>query len=68
MEDGGRYLVHFWDYFLITMVKSCLILVGIPSTWQTLVIGIVIVIGTGISSYQVLKDQRKIAPVLENDE
>ena len=53
---------------MITMVKSCLILVGIPSTWQTLVIGIVIVIGTGISSYQVLKDQRKIAPVLENDE
>lgn len=68
--SGGRGTVlgTFLGLFLITMVKSCLILVGIPSTWQTLVIGIVIVIGTGISSYQVLKDQRKIAPVLENDE
>ena len=68
--SGGRGTVFgtFLGLFLITMVESCLILVGIPSTWQTLVIGVVIVVGTGISSYQVLKDQKKIAPVLEKDE
>jgi simple sugar transport system permease protein len=37
---------------LITLINNSLILVGIPSVWQRVVIGAVIIIGTGISASQ----------------
>lgn len=65
--SGGRGTVKgtFLGLFLITMIKSSLILIGIPSVWQTFVVGAMIVAGTGISAYQVLRDKRRLAPVLE---
>jgi len=60
----GTVLGTFLGVFLITMVRSSLILVGIPSVWQEFITGAIIVAGTGISAYQVLKDGRKLPPVM----
>jgi hypothetical protein len=53
---------------VITIAKNSLILVGIPSTWQRFVLGLIIVIGTAISAYQALRASRKIAPVMTEEE
>ena len=53
---------------LITITKSSLILVGIPSTAQRFVLGIIIVAGTGISAYQSMKNRRKLPRILEEEE
>lgn len=53
---------------VITIAKNSLILVGIPSTWQRFVLGIIIVIGTAVSAYQGLRASRKIAPVMTEEE
>lgn len=53
---------------IITIAKNSLILVGITSTWQRFVLGLIIVIGTAISAYQALRASRKIAPVMSEEE
>lgn len=65
--SGGRGTVGgtFLGLFLITMIQSSLILIGVPSVWQTFVVGAMIVIGTGVSAYQVLRDKKRIAPVMD---
>lgn len=65
--SGGRGTVSgtFLGLFLITMIKSNLIMVGVPSVWQNFVVGLMIVVGTGISAYQVLRDKRRLAPIIE---
>ena len=65
--SGGRGTVFgtFLGLFLITMIKSSLILIGVPSVWQTFVVGMMIVIGTAVSAYQVLRDKRRLAPVMD---
>ena len=67
--SGGRGTVTgtFLGLFLITMIQSSLILIGIPSVWQTMVVGAMIVIGTGVSSYQVLRDKRRLTPVMQDE-
>jgi simple sugar transport system permease protein len=37
---------------LIVLVNNSLILLGIPSTWQMVVIGALILVGTGVPAYQ----------------
>lgn len=37
---------------LIVLVSNSLILLGIPSTWQSVVIGALILVGTGLPAYQ----------------
>jgi simple sugar transport system permease protein len=51
---GGRGTVigTLLGVFLVTIMNNSLILVGIPSTWQKVVIGLVIIIGTGIPALQ----------------
>ncbi|MDR3495022.1 MAG: ABC transporter permease [Ancalomicrobiaceae bacterium] len=44
---------------LIVMVNNSLILLGIPSTWQSVVIGALILLGTGLPSYQAKRAARK---------
>ena len=53
---------------VITIAKNSLILVGITATWQRLVLGLIIVIGTAVSAYQALRASRKIAPVMTEEE
>jgi simple sugar transport system permease protein len=45
---------------LVTIVNNNLILLGIPSEWQTFVTGLLILIGTGVTAYQSLKVRRKV--------
>jgi len=52
---------------IIVVAQNSLILVGIPSTWQRFVLGLIIVAGTGVSAYQALRASRKIAPVMTDD-
>lgn len=67
--SGGRGTVTgtFLGLFLITMIQSSLILVGIPSVWQTMVVGAMIVAGTSFSAYQALRDRRRLSPVMEEE-
>ncbi len=60
---GGRGTVvgTLLGVLLVTVLKNSLILVGIPSAWQKVVIGIVLIIGTGIPAYRALKAQRQLS-------
>jgi len=40
---------------LIVLVQNSLIVVGIPSTWQSVAIGLLILIGTGVPAWQAKK-------------
>lgn len=44
---------------LIVMVNNSLILLGIPSTWQSVVIGALILLGTGLPAYQARRAARQ---------
>lgn len=46
---------------LITILNNSLILVGIPSIWQKVAIGLVIILGTGIPAYRSKKVGRRLS-------
>lgn len=50
---------------LVTIVNNNLVLLGIPSQWQTFVTGLLIIIGTGVTAYQSLKVRKKIQILAE---
>ena len=58
---------------LIQLINNCLNTVGIPSYWQRFVVGMVLLIGTSLTSYQALKEKKKLhveisaAPVTTKD-
>ncbi|PKM41150.1 MAG: ABC transporter permease [Firmicutes bacterium HGW-Firmicutes-9] len=45
---------------LIQLIDNCLNTVGIPSFWQRLVVGLVLLVGTSLTSYQALKEKRRL--------
>lgn len=51
---GGRGTVlgTMLGVFLVVIMNNCLILLGVPSYWQRAAIGILILIGTGITALQ----------------
>lgn len=52
---------------LITIARNSLILMGIPPTAQRAVVGLIIVIGTGVSSYQAMREANKIPKVMDDE-
>ncbi|MEF9895402.1 MAG: ABC transporter permease [Clostridia bacterium] len=44
---------------LIVMVQNSLILMGIPTFWQDFALGLLIIVGTGVSAWQVARAGRK---------
>lgn len=46
---------------LITIVANSLILIGIPTYWQRIFTGLIILIGTGVSAYQLTRTRKKIS-------
>ncbi|MEM8823211.1 MAG: ABC transporter permease, partial [Pseudomonadota bacterium] len=46
---------------LIVLVRNSLIVIGVPSVWQSVVIGALILLGTGLPAYQALRAQRRAA-------
>lgn len=45
---------------LMTIMSNSLILIGIPTYWQKVFTGAIILIGTGASAYQVLRNKNKL--------
>jgi simple sugar transport system permease protein len=43
---------------LIVIVENSMILLGIPTIWKSVFIGALIIIGTGVSAFQVLRANR----------
>lgn len=56
----GTMIGTMLGLFLVVIMNNSLILLGVPSYWQKLVIGMLILIGTGITSYQGKRESRKI--------
>lgn len=48
----GTILGTLLGVALITVINNSLITLGIPSTWQSVVIGILILVGTGVPAWQ----------------
>lgn len=46
---------------LIVIISNSLILLGIPSNWQSLIVGVLILLGTGIPAFQSRLRQRSLA-------
>lgn len=46
---------------LMTIMANSLILIGIPTYWQKVFTGAIIIIGTGVSAYQMNASQRHVA-------
>lgn len=46
---------------LIVLVQNSLIVIGIPSTWQSVTIGLLILIGTGLPAYEAKRAAAKAA-------
>lgn len=67
---GGRGSVvgTLLGVFLVVMMNNSLILVGIPSVWQKVVIGLVIIFGTGLSAIQMRNAARQRQPITEGAE
>jgi len=45
---------------LMTVMSNSLILLGIPTYWQKVFTGAIILIGTGVSAYQVIRSKRRL--------
>lgn len=56
----GSVLGTILGVLLIVIMNNSLILLGVPSYWQIVVIGLMILIGTGVTSFQSKKDSRKV--------
>ena len=59
---GGRGTVlgTLLGVALVVIMNNSLILVGIPTTWQRVVLGVIIIIGTGVPALQAQRAQRRI--------
>lgn len=57
---GGRGTVlgAMLGVLLITMVENSLVLVGIPTTWQQVAVGVVLVIGIAVPAWRTLRARR----------
>lgn len=65
MGGRGSVLGTLLGIFLVVMLNNSLILVGIPTVWQRVVIGIVILVGTGIPAWQQRKGGLRLGRVEE---
>lgn len=61
----GTVLGSLLGLALITIARNNLVMMGIPSTAQQLVVGLIIVIGTGITAYQAMKKADKLPRILD---
>jgi simple sugar transport system permease protein len=64
---GGRGTVigTLLGVALVTIAYNSLILVGVPTVWQRVVIGVIILIGTGIPAYQERRTIKHASRVVE---
>ncbi len=55
---AGTLLGCILGTLLIVMVENSMILLGVPTTWKSVFVGALIIIGTGVSAMQVLRANR----------
>lgn len=67
MITGGRGSVFgtILGVLIVTIINTSLILIGVPGKWMTAVTGLMILIGTGVTSYQQLRSGNKSKPITE---
>lgn len=56
----GTVLGTLLGLFLVVIMNNSLILLGVPSYWQRLVIGLIILIGTGVTAYRTVRPSRQL--------
>ncbi|MGE5139699.1 MAG: ABC transporter permease, partial [Rudaea sp.] len=60
MGGRGSVVGTLLGIFLVVMLNNSLILLGVPTVWQRVVIGLVIIIGTGIPAWQQRAGQTRL--------
>jgi len=53
--------------FLISIIRHSLVLIGIPTYWQSFFNGVMVIVGTGIVAYRALKLATKPPTIIEDD-
>jgi simple sugar transport system permease protein len=56
----GTMVGTFLGVFLVLVINNSLILLGIPSYWQKFIVGLLILVGTGITAYQAKRSAVKM--------
>ncbi len=57
----GTILGTIFGMLLMTIMANSLILIGVPTYWQKVFTGMIILIGTGVSAYQMLKRKKNLS-------
>jgi simple sugar transport system permease protein len=60
MGGSGTVVGSLLGVLLLTIIRSSLVLVGIPSEWQRLVVGIILIIGVSVPALQAVRQQRRV--------
>lgn len=62
LVTGGRGTVlgTLLGVALVVVMNNSLILIGVPSEWQKVVLGIILIIGTGIPAYQNMQAAKRV--------
>ena len=63
----GTILGTVLGCILMTIITNSLIMIGIPSYWQSFFSGLIIIIGTGIVAYQALRQKNKPQELIKDD-
>lgn len=66
MGGKGTVLGSFLGLALVTIARNNLVMMGVPATAQQFVVGVIIVVGTGITAYQAMKRENKLPRILDN--
>ena len=61
---SGSVIGALLGVLLLTIIRTSLVLVGIPSEWQKFVVGIVLLIGVSVPAAQAARARRRIAPTV----
>ncbi len=57
---GGRTVIgSLLGVALVVIANNSLILIGVPSVWQRVVIGLIILVGTGVPAIQERRARRR---------
>ncbi len=59
MGGSGTVVGSLLGVFLLTIIRSSLVLVGIPSQWQRFVIGVILIIGVSMPALQAMRRERR---------
>ena len=63
---SGTLLGTFLGTLLLTIISNSLILIGVSMYWQKVCLGIVIIVGTGLTAYQRVRRENRLTVSHEN--